>query len=41
LNGNGDIYGSVLGLNITMSGTSAIHYDMSLSGATSPVTMVK
>lgn len=33
LSGNGDIYGSVLGKTVSMTGTSAIHYDMSLSGS--------
>jgi hypothetical protein len=28
LSGTGDIYGSVLGMSVTMTGTSAIHYDL-------------
>jgi hypothetical protein len=32
LGGNGAIYGSVLGLTVSSSGTSAIHYDASLDG---------
>jgi Flp pilus assembly protein TadG len=35
LSGTGDIYGSVLGKSIDMTGTSAIHYDIGLS-ATGP-----
>jgi hypothetical protein len=33
LSGSGDIYGSVLGKSISMTGTSGIHYDLSLPGA--------
>lgn len=32
LQGNGDIYGSIVGLSIDMTGTSGIHYDISLNG---------
>jgi len=32
LSGNGDIYGSVLGKSVDMTGNSAIHYDLSLEG---------
>jgi len=32
LSGTGDIYGSVLGSAISMTGTSGIHYDLSLPG---------
>jgi len=32
LSGSGDIYGSVLGSSINMTGTSGIHYDLSLPG---------
>ena len=32
LSGSGDIYGSVLGNAISMTGTSGIHYDLSLPG---------
>jgi Flp pilus assembly protein TadG len=32
LSGTGDIYGSVLGNTISMTGTSGIHYDLSLPG---------
>jgi hypothetical protein len=33
INGGGEIYGSVLGLTVNMSGNGGIHYDLSLSGA--------
>src|SRR5205085_8968780 len=33
LSGTGDIYGSVVGLSINMTSTSAIHYDLALSGS--------
>jgi Flp pilus assembly protein TadG len=32
LGGSGDIYGSVLGYSINMTGTSGIHYDLALPG---------
>ena len=32
INGQGSIYGSVLGLTVSMSGGGAIHYDLSLKG---------
>jgi Flp pilus assembly protein TadG len=41
LSGNGDLYGSVLGQSISMTGTSNIHYDLSLSGGTGVATLVK
>jgi Flp pilus assembly protein TadG len=41
LSGTGDIYGSVLGKSIDMTGTSAIRYDLSLTGTGGAVTMVK
>jgi Flp pilus assembly protein TadG len=31
MSGNGDIYGSIIGKSITMSGTSAVYYDLNLS----------
>jgi hypothetical protein len=33
IHGGGEIYGSVLGLTVTMSGSGGIHYDLSLKGA--------
>jgi Flp pilus assembly protein TadG len=41
LSGTGDIYGSVLGRSIDMTGTSGIHYDMSLEANGGAVTLVK
>ena len=38
--GNADVYGSVLGLNVVMSGTGTIHYDLSLKGV-GGIVMVK
>jgi hypothetical protein len=32
LSGTGDIYGSVLGKSVSMTGTSAIHYDLGIDG---------
>jgi Flp pilus assembly protein TadG len=32
MSGTGDFYGSMVGLSVSMTGTSYIHYDMSLSG---------
>ncbi|MEO6434866.1 MAG: hypothetical protein ABIP55_03770, partial [Tepidisphaeraceae bacterium] len=40
ISGKGDIYGSVLGLTVSMSGTGEIHYDLSLKG-TGNIVMVK
>jgi hypothetical protein len=40
-NGTGDLYGSLLGLSIDMSGTAAIHYDLSLDSGAGSVVMVK
>ncbi len=40
ISGGGEIYGSVLGQNVKMSGTGAIHYDLSLKG-TGAITIVK
>ena len=37
----GDIYGSVVGLSIDMTGTSNIHYDLSLPGAAGPPQLVQ
>jgi len=39
LSGSGDIYGSVLGQSVNMSGTSGIHYDLSLPGGWSVSTV--
>ena len=41
MSGTGDLYGSVLGLSVSMTGTSAIHYDATLSGNTGKVSTVK
>jgi hypothetical protein len=41
LSGTGDFYGSILGQSITMTGTSAIHYDLSLTGSTGMIQLVK
>ena len=41
LSGTGDIYGAVVGKSITMSGTSNIHYDLSLSGSNGAVSLVE
>jgi Flp pilus assembly protein TadG len=41
MSGSGDIYGSVLGKTISMTGSSAIHYDLSLTGTTGVIQMVK
>lgn len=38
--GGGEIYGSVLGLNVNMSGNGGIHYDLTLKGA-GGIVMVK
>jgi Flp pilus assembly protein TadG len=40
IGGGGSIYGSVLGLNVKMSGTGSIHYDLSLKG-NGAITIVK
>jgi hypothetical protein len=40
INGGGEIYGSVLGLNVTLSGNGGIHYDLSLKGV-GGIVMVK
>jgi Flp pilus assembly protein TadG len=40
LSGSGDIYGSVVGKSISMTGTTSIHYDLSLPGA-STISLVK
>ena len=40
IGGNGDIYGSVLGLTVEMSGSGEIHYDLSLKG-TGGIAIVK
>jgi Flp pilus assembly protein TadG len=41
LSGNGDIYGSVLGNSVSLTGTSAIHYDLSLVAGNGTVSLVK
>jgi hypothetical protein len=41
LSGSGDIYGSVLGLSINMSGTSNIHYDLSLDARNGTISLVQ
>ena len=30
LSGSGDLYGSIVGLSVSMTGSSAIHYDLAL-----------
>jgi hypothetical protein len=40
ITGGGAIYGSVLGLNVNMSGGGSIHYDLALAG-TSKIVIVK
>ena len=37
LSGNGAIYGSVVGKSVNMTGTSAIHYDLSLGGVSEEI----
>jgi hypothetical protein len=41
LSGTGDIYGSLLGKSIDMTGTSAIHYDMDIAAAAPLITLVQ
>jgi hypothetical protein len=41
LSGSGDIYGSVLGLTVDMTGTSAIHYDLSLNAQNGTISLVQ
>jgi Flp pilus assembly protein TadG len=41
LSGSGDIYGYVLGQSVTMTGTSAIHYDLDLNGSAGIVKLVQ
>jgi hypothetical protein len=41
LQGNGDIYGSVIGLQIDMTGTSNIHYDLALDPSNGAVSLVE
>lgn len=41
LSGSGAIYGSVIGKSITMSGTSDIYYDLSNTGNTAVIQLVK
>lgn len=41
LSGSGDIYGSVLGRSVSMTGTSGIHYDLAQSGGSGSITVVK
>jgi Flp pilus assembly protein TadG len=41
LSGTGDIYGSVLGLYVSMTGSSAIHYDMSLDVNNGTISLVE
>jgi hypothetical protein len=41
LSGTGDIYGSVLGKSVSMTGTSKIVYDMSLDPSAGTITLVK
>jgi Flp pilus assembly protein TadG len=41
MSGNGDLYGSVVAKSIDMTGSSAIHYDVALSGNKSTISLVK
>jgi len=41
MSGNGDIYGSVVGLTVDMTGNSSIHYDLNLSGNSGTISLVK
>jgi hypothetical protein len=41
LSGSGDIYGSVLGLTVDMTGTSGIHYDLSLNSQNGTISLVQ
>ena len=41
LSGTGDIYGSVLGLTVSMTGTSGIHYDLSLDSNNGAISLVQ
>jgi hypothetical protein len=41
MSGTGDLYGSIVAKSIDMTGTSAIHYDLSLPGFSGPVSLVK
>ena len=37
MSGNGDIFGAIVGKSVSMTGTSAVHYDLSLRGGVSLV----
>ena len=41
LSGTGDIYGSVLGLTVNMTGTSAIHYDLALDSNNGTISLAQ
>jgi hypothetical protein len=41
MSGSGDIYGSVLGKSVNMTGTSGVHYDLSQSASGGTITVVK
>jgi Flp pilus assembly protein TadG len=41
LSGNGDLYGSVVGKSIDMTGTSSIHYDLSLNSNGGAIALVQ
>lgn len=41
MSGTGDIYGSVLGRSVSMTGTSAIHYDLSLHPDNGTITLAQ
>ena len=41
LSGTGDIYGSVVGKSVNMSGTSGVHYDLSLESNNGSISLVK
>jgi hypothetical protein len=41
LSGSGDIYGSVLGLSVDMTGSSGIHFDLSLNAQNGTISLVQ
>ena len=41
ISGSGAIYGSVLGLQVDMTGSGSVHYDRALDGAAAGVKLVE
>ena len=41
LSGSGDIYGTVLGLTVDLTGTSGIHFDLSLNSQNGTISLVQ